>query len=336
MVTSPFVPPADASSLPHVWGLIDDRPGTAHQVEGILKKMDYPYSLRRFTYNGKARLPNVLLGETLSHTNPAMSDRLEPPLPSIIVSAGRRLAPVALAIKKQMGDHIYLAHLMAPEMDVRKFDLVCLPFHDKVPKKGKIIQTLGAPHPITAQSLKDAAAQWSLTIGALPEPRIAVLLGGDTKEGKFTVEEAEEVMSTARRLAGRGSVLVTTSHRTSPAVMKHLQEMLAGIPHHLFTYGSNSQNPYLAYLALAEKIIVTGDSVSMISEACYTSKPVYVYPTRHTLAEKHKRFLTSLMQEKYVRQLSDYSSIWTGGRVLDEAEKIAAQIRMGYTAKRKG
>lgn len=329
------IPSSVVAPQPQVWGLIDDRPGTARQVEGVVEHLGYPFVYRRFTFNKRAKLPNFLLGATISHIEPDMSDRLEPPIPDIIVSAGRRLAPVAQFVRQSLNPRAYLAHIMDPEMDFKRFNLVVLPYHDRPRARGNIYRTLGAPHPIKYKDFEEVRPLWQHTIGSLPSPRVAVLVGGDTSHGKFTVEEADELIEIAKRAAGRGSLLVTTSYRTSPAVVTRIRDKLMNVPHHFFSYGSNAQNPYLAYLAYADTIFVTGDSVSMCSEACYTGKPVYVYYAKGAMSRKHKTLISMLAKEQAVKHASEYSVVWRGGRPLDEAEKIATQIRLGYVAKRK-
>ena len=83
----------------------------------------------------------------------------------------------------------------------------------------------------------------------------------------------------ASELAGRfgASLLITTSARTKPETLAPLEEALAA-PYFLYRWRPNdNDNPYFAFLGLADRIIVTGDSVSMATEACATGKPVYLF-----------------------------------------------------------
>jgi hypothetical protein len=78
-----------------------------------------------------------------------------------------------------------------------------------------------------------------------------------------------------------GSLLVTTSARTPSATSAALAAAVANQSHYFFQWSPHAaDNPYFGYLALADAIIVTGDSISMLTEACATCKPVYIfYPT---------------------------------------------------------
>lgn len=56
--------------------------------------------------------------------------------------------------------------------------------------------------------------------------------------------------------------------------MNLLQKRLAGLSAKI--WDGAGENPYFAYLALADAFLVTADSVSMISEAAATGKPIHI------------------------------------------------------------
>jgi len=64
---------------------------------------------------------------------------------------------------------------------------------------------------------------------------------------------------------------VTPSRRTGAAGVALLRERLAGLPAEI--WDGSGDNPYYAYLAAADALLVTADSVSMISEVAATGKP---------------------------------------------------------------
>jgi mitochondrial fission protein ELM1 len=135
---------------------------------------------------------------------------------------------------------------------------------------------------VRGSAVEEAALRWKSLLDSAPSPRIALLVGGDSPRHALTAEFARRLAHDVMEMAARagGSVFATTSRRTTPEVRAVLAEALEGTHHvHLWQPGqSGDENPYLGYLALADALVVTGESASMLAEACATRKPVYIYP----------------------------------------------------------
>ena len=140
-------------------------------------------------------------------------------------------------------------------------------------------------HRVTTTRLHEAAAVWRTRIDTLPAPRIALLVGGNS--GAYTLDPRQasrlgQMADVMARESG-GSLLVTTSARTPEASANALLAAL-NVPAHVFRWGTEGgDNPYYGYLALADAFIVTGDSVSMLAEACATGRPVHIFYAPATL-----------------------------------------------------
>jgi mitochondrial fission protein ELM1 len=121
----------------------------------------------------------------------------------------------------------------------------------------------------------------------------------------------------------KGSLLVSTSRRTGGAA----DDLLAAIsvPHHAYRYRDSGENPYLGYLALADTVIVTGDSASMCTEACATGVPVYVYAPPGFVTDKHRRLHQCLFDQGCARSLGPRLETWSY-RALNSAETVAEEI----------
>jgi hypothetical protein len=133
---------------------------------------------------------------------------------------------------------------------------------------------------VTAEQLARAAERWQGVFDTAAHPRIALLVGGNSSLHRFDVETArclgEQVRTFAQTVGG--SVFATTSRRTGQEAAEALRQQLGESSYmHLWRPGQRD-NPYLAYLALADVIVVTGESESMLAEAASTGKPVYIYP----------------------------------------------------------
>jgi uncharacterized protein len=284
------------------WLLCDDRPGNRTQVLGVAEAMDIPFTEIPLTYSPLIRIPNRLMGARLAGITADSQQRLLPPWPSLVIAAGRRTAPVARWIKKQSPTTL-LCHLMRPDMNFSGFDLVVVPRHDEPPRLPNVMTTLGAPHRVTFLMLEQAALGADALFPGLPRPFWGVLVGGDCKHGAFTAEDASRLGETLAALLQKngGSALVTTSRRTSLSAQTALQQSLLPIPHFFWPWQAQGMNPYIPILGAADALVITQDSVAMLSEATATGRPLYLFPTFKP--NPFSSFHQTLENEGYLKKL---------------------------------
>lgn len=308
------------------WIVTDGSVGMEAQGIAMAEAVGLPYALKRVAPKGLLRLlpapgqlllpPQALLRQTKSN------EALEPPWPRLIISIGRRGVPMALAIKRLSG--AYALHIQNPKVPARLFDLVAAPAHDNF-EGPNVITTFGAVHGVTAERLAEAGERFAPTIAKLPHPRVAVELGGESQAFSFPPETAAAFGAKLADMAREtgGSLLVTPSRRTRVESLDALSKAIADTPH--FVWDETGYNPYFAFLALADAIVVTEDSVNMVTEAAGTGKPVYVQamPGRSTrLARFH-----ALMRERgATRPFEGRLESWTYAPIND-TEMVAARIR---------
>ncbi len=243
----------------------------------VAEAVGLAHSLKRVRVTGMlsflpARLqiylpPARLLGSV------AANEPLAPPWPRLVISIGRRSVPIALAVKRLSG--AFGLHIQNPKIPAHHFDLIAAPVHDGF-TGDNVISTFGAVHSVTRARLEEEAKGFAPLIEPLPRPRIAVLLGGESQAFSFPPDHAAAFGSALARVAGDsgGSLLVTPSRRTAPESLRALSAAIAETSH--FVWDGTGDNPYHAFLALADAIVVTEDSVNMVTEAAGTGKPVYV------------------------------------------------------------
>jgi mitochondrial fission protein ELM1 len=305
-VSQPSQPPEN--NAPLVWVLADDRAGNRAQCLGVADRLSDSYLTKEIRFNALVRLPNALRGASRIGITKKSAQLLKKPWPDVVIAAGRRTAPVARWVKRQ-SPKTKLVQLMWPDAGAHEFDCVVLPSHDREHKDApQVLRVLGAPHRITPDALKTASDTWQAEFAHLPSPRIAVLAGGSSKHGSFSTTDFTHLGKLIKTFADNvhGSVMLTTSRRTGEMGEHALLKNLEDVPHHLHSWkqSKGSKNPYSGYLALADAIIVTADSIAMCSEACATHKPVYIYQPS-TLAPKHQRFINTLIATGYAYPLDE-------------------------------
>ncbi|MES2252204.1 MAG: ELM1/GtrOC1 family putative glycosyltransferase [Pseudomonadota bacterium] len=196
--------------------------------------------------------------------------------PFLIIAAGRQAFVLAAPLAK----HIPTIALLNPRCSHDYFKIIIPPQHDGVGSYPNVIETLGALHP-------HKAASFEATEKNQNTHTLTVLLGGDSKHYRFQNADFSELATYLKQkmsLIPNAQLLITASRRTPPHGIHILQTELAGL--NVTFWNGDGINPYFNYLGSADEILVTGDSISMISEACYMGKPVEIWP----LPVKNKRF----------------------------------------------
>lgn len=285
----PFVPAEGAPGTPpRVWVLLGEGAGGNAQMIALAEALGWPYETRQLSWNGLNHLPNPLIGAQ-AFTLDRAADALVPPWPDLVIAASRRSAPIARWIKKQSRGKTKLVHLLHAQMPLHHLDLVVTLAQFRVPAAPNVQRNTLPLNVVDATRQAEAAARWRDRLVALPRPWIAVLVGGNSSS--YTLDEATATRlgreaDAAARAAG-GSLLITTSRRTPVAAADALAGAIAA-PAEIYRWRpDDSDNPYAAFLALADRFIVTGDSASLPAEAAATGRPVRLFewpadkPVRH-------------------------------------------------------
>lgn len=312
--------------MKRIWALTDDRIGNVNQVLGVAESLGVPFDRKEIRYTRWVALPNVLRQKTLIGIQSDCKEHLTQPWPDVVISAGRRSFPVARWIKKQSGGHSKIVQIMNPgKSGFTDADLVVLPSHDDYQgNMNNVLVVSGSPHRVNKQRLAKEKAHWKSRLSAYPSKRVSLIVGGATKDKPFTTDMACRLANDVMAL-NPASVLVTTSRRTPPDVVETLKRML---PQETFfyRYGDDGENPYFGLLSWADVIVVTGDSISMCSECCATSVPVYIFAPDEMMRSKHKRFHQELYRKGYAMPLGTKKTTSAGLTGFNTANDIASVI----------
>lgn len=263
---------------PTVWLLTGHKAGDNSQVIALAEGLGWPYRTLKLCYRPWELVTNRLLGATLAGIDRRASSRLEPPWPDLVITAGRRNEPVARWIRQQ-SPQTRLVHIGRPWSPLPTFDLIITTPQYFLPDLPNILHNSLPLHGVSHEALHDAAEQWRPRLEALPRPWIGVLIGGDSGPFVFTTEKGRRLGSQVNALAqAKGaSLLVSSSARTPSAAMDAFRQALT-VPVYLHEWrAGQSENPYLAYLQLADEFVVTGESMSMLTEVAHTGKPLHIF-----------------------------------------------------------
>jgi len=281
--------------------------------------------LIRLAYARPLARPDLLAPATLGHLDGDAARAVSTlPWPRIAVAAGRRPAAVLRALKRRAGQHLFAVQLMRPGR-LAGFDLVAVPAHDRARPDPRVVTTLGAPHPFDRAALDRARGDLPAAAAAVAPPYVTVLVGGPTPGVRFVLGDVDRLAAAVDALAralGAG-VLATTSRRSPPGAAARLAAGL-GVPHHVHDVDTAAANPLRALLGVAARVVVTADSVSMLSEAAATGVPVHVHP----LAGRRDKFarLQSALAEAGVIQPWVVEAV-PPSAPLDESARLARIIR---------
>lgn len=274
------------SASPRIWVLLGPRTGDNNQALALAEALGLPFEARTLAYNRLQAL-SVWLPPTALTLDKESRGYLQPPWPDLVIAIGRRSVPVARWIRKQSGGRTKLVRIGHPRIDPNLFDLVITTRQYPVPPgKNVLLLPLAMSRFSTPPVPTAEEAEW---LSALPSPRRLLAIGGATKYWSLS---ASHVADAARALqGGGGSLVAVTSRRTDPDIVAGLRSALR--PDDKLVEGSFPRFPVL--LDQADEIFVTGDSISMLSEAILTGKPVGLVPIDQD--EKGRRKLGDTPQE---------------------------------------
>ena len=205
---------------------------------------------------------------------------LTAPWPDLLITGGRTGAAISLFVKKASGGKTVTVQVQNPHIGPDKFDAMIVAEHDGITEGGNVVAIKGALNRVTPEKIADGMAKFP-QLAALPSPRVAVLLGGTNRCYSFEKADAEKLAAQLAALSASGySVMVTASRRTGEENEAILRAALGSDKAGPNTYfwDNTGENPYFALLGYADAILPTVDSISMVSEAATTGKPVLVVP----------------------------------------------------------
>jgi mitochondrial fission protein ELM1 len=271
----PGEPSQGGDAAPEIWALTSYRAGETSQILALASALaDTTQSAWRridIDYQPWASAAGFLRLTT------AVGARVPPggSWPKLLISAGLSNEPICRWVKRRSGGRTRIVFLGRTWARASRFDLVVTTPQYRLRPAANIVENPLTLHRIGPDVLDEAKRSFASRFAADQQRLVGVLLGGNS--GPYRFDSAY-----ARRLAWElndfarvenARLLISSSSRTPPEFFAELAQLLAD-EHELHDWRSNEPNPYLGILACAEKLIVSADSIAMISEAVATGKPV--------------------------------------------------------------
>lgn len=323
----------EPESPPSCWVLTEGMVGMDVQARGLAEALGLDPRVMRVALRRPWRwLPPLLVPNPLQFVA-AESRPAGPPWPGVLISCGRKSVAPAMTMKRLAGAATFAIHIQDPGVTPARFDLVVAPSHDGL-KGLNVIETLGSLGRVTPERLAEAKARFLGRFGHLPQPRVAVLIGGASRAFELTEEIARRLVRDLVSLARRhgAGLMVTGSRRTGPGIMELVREGLRHVPAEI--WNGKGDNPYLGMLALSDHVIVTGESVNLVSEAAATGRPVHVVPLKGGSA-RFDRFHRAMERAGITRPFDGRLDRWSY-EPLQETRRVAEDIGRRWRARRAG
>ncbi|KFK23149.1 hypothetical protein AALP_AAs64104U000400 [Arabis alpina] len=276
--------------------------------------------------------------------------------PLVVIACGRDTVSIASSIRRLASENVFVVQIQHPRSHLNRFDMVITPRHDfypltpeaqeqvprfmrgwitpREPPTDHVVLTTGALHQIDYASLRKSASAWHDEFAALPKPLIVVNIGWPRSNCRYGADLAKQLTDSLLNVLGScGSVRIALSYKTPEKVSRVIFKELGDNPK-VYIWNGQDPNPYMGHLAWGDAFVVTADSVSLISEACSTGKPVYVVGADHCkwkIADFHK----NLRERGVVRSFTgfeDMSESWSYPPLNDTAE-AALRVRHALAAR---
>ena len=241
----------------------------------------------------------------------------------VIISCGRKSVISSIALKKRFGKEIFNIHIQDPKVSFKHFDLIISPEHDGI-KGDNVITTKGAIHYLTKKEIVDNSKY--LKLEKEKKQIIAFIIGGPNKNYDYSEEQIHYTFNKVKTLftPDKFKIIVVPSYRTPERVIKKAFNTF-NFNHHVVK--TVDKKAYLGSLAIADYIVVTCDSTSMISEAAVTGKPVYIAMMKsYKVSKRFKDFYKQFQDLGITRELKDSIDNWSYDK-LDEVNRIAPIIK---------
>jgi len=294
--------------------------GMISQVEGLAKALDLDFIHEKIELNNFWKLfppkltpvKNFVFKNEINYTF------------NIVISCGRKSVLPSIYLKNKYKNKIMNIHIQDPKVFLNNFDYIVAPEHDNLQGKN-VLSSRGAIHYLTNNELDENENYLKSRINN-KKKIVAFIIGGPTKYYNYEEKVIDEIFLKIKNnfLNNNYQAIIIPSMRTPKNIIKKAQDYFV---QDQVVIDSVDKKAYLSALKLADHIVVTCDSTSMISEAAITGKPIYVaqMPTIKR-NERFENFFKLFESLKITKNLGTVVDSWSYQK-LDEANKISTYLK---------
>jgi len=295
--------------------------GMISQVEGLAKALDLDFIHEKIELNNFWKLfPPKLTPISESVYKKINHDDFD-----VIISCGRKSVIPSIHLKKNSNREVINIHIQDPKVNLNHFDFIVAPEHDGIEGKN-VISTKGAIHYLTENEISENKDYLNSFIKKDERKIWALIMGGPTKYYDYSTKNMKHIFTALYKLLKKHNfqLVVIPSMRTPINTIHYAREFF-GENHTVIE--DVDKKAYLSALAIAENIVVTCDSSSMISEAALTGKPIYIASILPKKNDKRfQRFRNLFRELNIIRNLGEEVEIWSYEK-LDETNRVANIIK---------
>jgi len=295
--------------------------GMISQVEGLAKALDIDFTHHKVELNHFWKL----IPPNLSPISQSVFKKINHDDFDVIISCGRKSVIPSIYLKNTANKKVFNIHIQDPKVNLNHFDFIVAPEHDAIEGKN-VINTKGAIHYLTENEISENKDYLNSFIKKDERKIWALIMGGPTKYYDYSTKNMKHIFTALYKLLKKHNfqLVVIPSMRTPINTIHYAREFF-GENHTVIE--DVDKKAYLSALAIAENIVVTCDSSSMISEAALTGKPIYIASILPKKNDKRfQRFRNLFRELNIIRNLGEEVEIWSYEK-LDETNRVANIIK---------
>ena len=295
--------------------------GMISQVEGLAKALDIDFTHHTVEINNFWKV----IPPKLTPISGSVYKKIAHFDFDVIISCGRKSVIPSIHLKNISNKKVFNIHIQDPKVNLSHFDFIVAPEHDSINGEN-VIRTKGAIHYLTENEINKNKDYLNSFIKKDARKIWALVMGGPTKYYEYSKENIKGIFENLSNLNEQNNfqLIVIPSIRTPKNIIQYAKDYF-GENHTVIE--TVDKKAYLSALAISEKIVVTCDSSSMISEAALTGKPIYVANISPKKNDKRFQKFRNLFRElNIIRNLGEEVEIWNYQK-LDETNRVAKIIK---------
>ena len=295
--------------------------GMISQVEGLAKALDLDFTHHTVELNKFWKM----VPQKITPISQNVYKKIDHENFDVIISCGRKSVIPSIHLKNNSNKKVFNIHIQDPKVDLKHFDFIVAPEHDSI-KGQNVISTKGAIHYLTENEINENKDYLNSFIKKDKRIIWTLIMGGPTKYYDYSTKNIKEIFTTLSKLSKEHNfqLVIIPSMRTPTNIIQYANDYF-GDRHTVIM--DVDKKAYLSALAIAQNIIVTCDSSSMISEAALTGKPIYVASILPKKNDKRFQKFRNLFRElNIIKNLGEEIKDWNYEK-LDETNRVANIIK---------